>query len=284
MAQPTKQALTTEIPACLSLSKAQLTQRYSATGRFYQVESKSMPHKPFRCREMLEIFRPGSAGLECDAVFVMMNPGGSQPLEASGPTSLEEATLVLTRPDDTQYQLMRLMEAFGWEHVRVLNLSDVREAESTDLPALLSRFSRDHKHDGHSVFSATRQAGLAPLLMRKLNSPVILAWGVSPKLKNLAEQALSPAEVPWSGRAFGAWTPDPERLGVLPPVAAQGQGRAKVVRGSLRSHCSPHAWTDHHQSAYSRGKVVFLGLCLRIPSTRSAFATMRDSVPPYRFS
>lgn len=191
MAHPTELALTTEIPACLGLSKAQLAQRFRATGRFYQVESKSVPHEPFRCREVLEVFRPGSSELACDAVFVMMNPGGSQPLEVREPTSLEEATLVPTKPDDTQYQLMRLMEAFDWEHVRVLNLSDVRESESTELPELLSRFIRDQEHEGHSVFSATRQAGLSELLVRKSTAPVILAWGVSPKLRKLAEHALS---------------------------------------------------------------------------------------------
>jgi hypothetical protein len=191
MAQTTERALTTEIPACLGLSNAQLAKRYSATGRFYQVESKSVPHEPFRCREALEIFRPGSSELECDAVFVMMNPGGSRPLEVNEPTRLEESTLVPTRPDDTQYQLMRLMEAFGWEHVRVLNLSDVRESDSTKLPELLSRCIREQKNDGHSVFSASRQAGLSALLMRQSSAPVILAWGVSPKLKKLAGHALS---------------------------------------------------------------------------------------------
>lgn len=80
-----------------------------------------------------------------------------------------------TKPDDTQYQLMRLMEAFSWEHVRVLNLSDVRESDSTELPERLSRYVRGQDNDGHSVFSATRQAALCALLMRQSSAPLIHA-------------------------------------------------------------------------------------------------------------
>lgn len=175
----------------MSLSKYQLDQRYSVTGRFYQVESKSKTDQPFKCREVLEIFKIDSSELKCDAIFVMMNPGGSCPLNVTEPTSLEAALLVPTKPDDTQYQLMRLMEAFGWEHLRVLNLSDVRESDSARLTVHLTRFTTDHEYNSHSVFSATRQDRLAALMTRKPNSPVFLAWGVSPKIKALAEQALS---------------------------------------------------------------------------------------------
>ena len=38
--------------------------------------------------------------------------------------------LVLTQPDNTQYQVMRVAVACGWSHVRVLNLSDLRDPKS----------------------------------------------------------------------------------------------------------------------------------------------------------
>jgi len=65
---------------------------------------------------VLSLLRP-------DAVFIMMNPGSSKPLvEVNNhfpATSLNKLaiSLVPTKPDTTQYQVMRLMHYRWWQHV-----------------------------------------------------------------------------------------------------------------------------------------------------------------------
>lgn len=175
----------------LRLAKAELAQRYAAVGRFYEVKSAAEPGTPFLCRDRLEIFDVDAGASDSDAVFVMMNPGGSRPCEAGRPATLAEARMVPAVPDETQYQLMRLMSAFAWQRVRVLNLSDLRESSSARLPARIERFAHENKHDGHSVFSARRRDELSEALTRRAGAPVVLAWGVSPRLKTMAHRALA---------------------------------------------------------------------------------------------
>ena len=38
--------------------------------------------------------------------------------------------MVFAKPDVTQYQVMRIMAEMGWDHVRIVNLSDIREPKS----------------------------------------------------------------------------------------------------------------------------------------------------------
>jgi len=71
-----------------------------------------------------------------DAIFIMMNPGSSRPLEEVDNVVSEdninklEISLVPTKPDTTQYQVMRVMHYCNWNHVRVLNISDMRDPKS----------------------------------------------------------------------------------------------------------------------------------------------------------
>jgi hypothetical protein len=170
------------------MTKAQLALRFGVHGRFYEIDGNATP---FQCRDVLEITRAGRIDTSsCDAIFVMMNPGGSKPRTPAPPGPLAHASIVTTEPDETQYQLMRLMEAFQWSYVRVLNLSDLRESDSNKLPMLLKKFQDGKDLDSHSVFSAMRRDALAQLLARKPGALVFTAWGVSPRLRKLAELAL----------------------------------------------------------------------------------------------
>lgn len=176
-------------PECLQMRDKELAPYFAVHGRFYEINGKDAP---YLCRDVLEITRVANADTElCDAIFVMMNPGGSKPHQPVTPSTLDAASMVLAKPDKTQYQLMRLMEAFQWSYVRVLNLSDLREPKSMKLPVLLNRFQEDKSHDGHSVFSSSRKAELPHLLTRKPAALVFAAWGVSRKLKELADLALT---------------------------------------------------------------------------------------------
>jgi hypothetical protein len=114
----------------------------------------------------------------------MMNPGCSRPLNSVPAVVSVEAisaapkTLVATQPDTTQYQLMRAMTHLGFRHVRVINLSDLRETQSQRFVRIVEELERDDKFSEHSIFSAPRRVELQTALRRKSRAPLVCAWGV----------------------------------------------------------------------------------------------------------
>jgi hypothetical protein len=132
-----------------------------------------------------------------DAAIIMMNPGSSRPLiEVANHVPAEAihklpVSLVPTKPDTTQYQVMRLMHYCEWHHVRVLNLSDLRCSLSTRFFKQFKQLEEEASFDSHSVFSSRRKHELALKLTQHNAIPVIRAWGVSPKLDPLIERCIS---------------------------------------------------------------------------------------------
>src|SRR5277367_4646709 len=98
-----------------------LKELYDVFGHFYSV--KVAPNKVVDCRSVLEIMQKAHAPEQTsvltdrkpDAVFIMMNPGSSRPLvEVDNRISAKAIhelpiSLVPTKPDTTQYQVMRIM-------------------------------------------------------------------------------------------------------------------------------------------------------------------------------
>ena len=178
------------------LPAAELKNLYSVMGHFYDISLNNTVH--LNCRSSLEIlslvnaddFRDVCRGLP-DAVFIMMNPGSSRPLDKL-PSSIRDIraisdrkTFVKTRPDTTQYQVMRVMARLGWQHVRVLNLSDLREPKSSVFATTFRSIELNYGYTAHSLFSPIRTQELTVELRRKVDAPLICAWGVSPKLNSL---------------------------------------------------------------------------------------------------
>lgn len=172
----------------------ELKRQYSVLGHFYSLQLPDV--EPQNCRSVLEISAAtvGSNPL-ADAVFVMMNPGSSRPVEESSqPVSSDRLAgmlekLVPTVPDVTQYQVMRVMRFKGWQHVRVINLSDLRDPQSG---AFAKRYIQLEKQSGttvHSIFSPERASQLKRSLSRKPCAPIVCAWGVSDDLSSLIERA-----------------------------------------------------------------------------------------------
>jgi hypothetical protein len=174
--------------------------RFKAKGRFYRISINNSTE--VLCRSTLEIFRRGFniEMIKPNALFVMMNPGGSTTLglakglengELYADTSLELAEKIrLTplcdaNPDRTQYQVMRIMDHYNWNYVRVLNLSDIRDVNSGDF---IQSF-REYNNIYLSIFSKLRDQERLHLLEDLVSKPVIAAWGVSPDLEELALSA-----------------------------------------------------------------------------------------------
>ena len=163
-----------------------MTARYDVTGYFYVEQGypfRSYLHirrKPTRVDKILKGFRKAPTP---DLMVVMMNPGSALPL-AGGDDGRAEAAV---RPDPTQYQIMKVMDAGKFRFARVLNLSDLRSPNSEDFLSSLGLL--DQLHIRHSIFGPGREQELERLYDHSV--PVILAWGVDNRLVPLARRALT---------------------------------------------------------------------------------------------
>ena len=181
---------------------SELKKTYQVSGHFYTVELENK--ELLDCRSVLEITKKESTPLdinslsdiEPDAIFIMMNPGSSVPLENVKNVILREninkleVLLVPTKPDVTQYQVMRIMHYCQWSHVRVLNISDMRDPSSG---TFTERFRDIEKRTGfieHSIFSEQRDFELKSKLPINSKVHIICAWGVSTDLNPLIERCL----------------------------------------------------------------------------------------------
>ena len=98
--------------------------------------------------------------------------------------------LVSTRPDNAQYQIMRVMLDQDWKHVRVLNLSDLRDGSSGGFHKKFLRASTLYNYHPHSIFNQKRRKELLSSLAMKSKKIIIVAWGSLNILNGLAKEAL----------------------------------------------------------------------------------------------
>ena len=158
-------------------------------GHFYNL--RTTDNHPLRCRSVLEITnlcrRTPNVLLnqQPDAVVVMMNPGSSEPIEEVNeqipePENIRtHCRLVPTRPDNTQCQIMQIMTCMHYNHVRVLNLSDIREPNSAKFFKIIRRegtIQRNSIQAPHSIFSQCRAEELR-CRMNPRSRIVIAGWG-----------------------------------------------------------------------------------------------------------
>lgn len=180
--------------------------KYQVYGHFYEMDMGRS--EVYGCRSVVEIVTVNKSGDRLtdelpDAVVIMMNPGSSSPAEEIASQVYNKdtiggmrPTLCKAKPDPTQDQIMRLMDEMNWEHVRVINVSDLRDGDSGKFCELIGKIDCDL----HSIFSQCRKEELKVRLKRKSKAPIICAWGVGAdhaldKLRQKAEKALSGYQV-----------------------------------------------------------------------------------------
>lgn len=185
------------------IKKEQLEKEYIAFGRFYILKYDNGEKRC--CRSILEIFERNSCDSlkdtnKIDAVFIMMNPGSGKPMKVYKQQckninqvkdgELDKIQLVETDPDDTQYQIMRVMRIMKWKYVRVINLSDYRNPKSKSFyPMIKESISYDSKFI-YSIFSKERKQEINNVFKSDYKFKVITAWGVNTKLSKLIKLAL----------------------------------------------------------------------------------------------
>jgi hypothetical protein len=181
-----------------------LKRQYKAFGNFYNVEQENRGNGYRNDLHIIDkdYFDMNELTQPIKLLVIMMNPGESTPESSSYRIPLFTREMVTmrehcldtipTKPDRTQYQVMRMMNGLDIKHSRVINISDIRDTQSgslaSDLESLIS--------DLHSLFSVDRQQELQNVYSSLADDAFIfLAWGRDiidcEPFKQLAERCIS---------------------------------------------------------------------------------------------
>ena len=178
---------------------SELKNKFSVFGHFYDLDIEGVT---FKCRSCLEIIEKSNDDFQSskpDAVVVMMNPGSSKPLDdkyqpkkfgvndISSPSWNKE--FILTKPDNAQYQIMRLMLLKSWTHVRVLNLSDLRNGNSGNFATEYKQAEKLDPSLPHSIMHKGRNSELNAYCQQ--TQQVIAGWGSLEVLRKPAQDFLT---------------------------------------------------------------------------------------------
>ena len=187
----------------------ELKKQFICYGHFYELLLPDTQR--LKCRSVLEIVDshipqelPSPISLmQPDAVVVMMNPGSSHPknlqhidetISYSDTSQKGQKNLVLTQPDNTQYQIMRIALKKNWHHIRVLNLSDLRDPKSGSFIERVESLQEILGGHLHSIFSPERTQECNHAIQRKRKNAILLGWGGNERLIPLAKQCLKQLE------------------------------------------------------------------------------------------
>jgi hypothetical protein len=169
-----------------------LKKTFEVFGHFYNLQLQS---SIFECRSVLEIKRKGTTNYIPDIIVVMMNPGSSIPIDKDYTPEIfskEEVfkivkkKMVLTRPDNAQYQIMRLMLMNKWDFVRILNLSDLRNGNSGEFQTMFREVLKIDNSNPQCMTHPSRNKELIEATKSNSNK-ILAAWGNIPELKKSAE-------------------------------------------------------------------------------------------------
>ena len=155
--------------------KLLLLTEFDVSGFFYNKNGQP-------CRKYLNIKRAGTDSGTPDLMVIMMNPGSSEQADEFKNVYDKE---VPTKPDDTQFRLMLVMEKCNFDFARVLNVADLRNGKREKFIELQKEISRSFP--GHSIFDESRAKEFKSYFQEGV--PVILSWGVDIRLKNLTHTA-----------------------------------------------------------------------------------------------
>lgn len=177
---------------------------FKCYGHFYKIKKDKVVFS--KCRSLLEIINTNQISFGAlkrsipDSLCIMMNPGTSTPKDSSYREKVYDVSsfklkhqvkdMVLTVPDDTQYRIMAIMKENNWKHVRVINLTDIRQHQSEELQSEINLFKRIHSTPIHSLFTEERKDELKQVLSSVKSQPIIMAWGTQRCLKQYAKRCV----------------------------------------------------------------------------------------------
>ena len=173
----------------------ELKKTFDIYGHFYNLK---LSNSVLRCRSILEIRRKRKKSMIADIIVIMMNPGSSIPLDKKYSPKIfskkeyfqnKTKEIIPTRPDNAQYQIMRLMQIYNWNFVRILNLSDLRNGNSGKFQTEFRNAMKLDNSNPHCITHVKRKKELSDCIKSKYNK-IIAAWGNIAELKESAEVIL----------------------------------------------------------------------------------------------
>ncbi len=174
--------MATSIPGPSPDSRKPVARQPTILSATFEVSGCFHSRRGYRLRSQLDIIRRSHPVAAPDVMAVMMNPGASGPLDGED-NSREPAH---AKPDQTQFQIMRVMNAAKLHHARIINLSDLRTSDSSEFFSFLR--SAESATVDHSIFDPSRADELKTVMAAGV--PVIYAWGVSKSLTAHAQVAI----------------------------------------------------------------------------------------------
>ena len=172
-----------------NISNDRLLERYAVVGSFYQLKLRDEMTK-ISCRNDLHIIdkahqQENGGNSKAQLLMIMMNPGKSRPLRQTtiseygrihAASTIQGTPYVDTLPDDTQYQVMKLMWNLNLKHARVINISDIRNTKSQHFALEVDEINAID--DIHSIFCPERREELTEVIEQLDENAVIFkAWG-----------------------------------------------------------------------------------------------------------
>ena len=173
----------------------ELKESFDVYGHFYNLR---LSNSIFKCRSILEIKRKKTEDKIADIIVIMINPGSSAPLnKLYAPLTyspkqyfkLKQKEVIATKPDNAQYQIMRLMEKNKWNFVRIINLSDLRNGNSNKFKSEFKNAAEIDQNHPHCITHEERKKELFTAINSKSNK-VIAAWGNIAELHDSANKLL----------------------------------------------------------------------------------------------
>lgn len=151
--------------------------------KIFEVKGLYRKDKKVKLRDVLEIKKKRNGRDSVDLMVVMMNPGSSEPENGN-----YNGEFTLAKPDDTQYQIMKVMIDCKFKYARVVNLSSFIESRSAEF----YKFINDKNLDTYSIFDKKSILGKQDFHENLVKGvPYILAWGVNYSLRFLSKSALN---------------------------------------------------------------------------------------------
>lgn len=163
-----------------------LRESFEVYGKFYKHDIGGCSLK---MRRQAKIIRKDADAEHVDCIVIMINPGSRTPSETYVyPSDPEQGEFVKIKDDQTQHQMMRLMERVGYNRLDIINLSDICESNLTNFFHLMKDFQTNGSN-AHSIFSKQRADEVKEIIGHDI--PIILGWGTGAAIKGLAEKALT---------------------------------------------------------------------------------------------
>src|SRR5579875_3180863 len=146
----------------------ELKKEFSVWAHFYMSKVEG---KEYLMRSEAKIVRNGKEEKQTDAIIVMVNPGSCSAVDATTkfeefPYNVTNKEFVEARPDQTQYQLMNLMERMQWNCMKIVNISDLVTGTYGEFKKLLRELEMIG-YQRHSIFSKERIGEFKKLLEEK---------------------------------------------------------------------------------------------------------------------